>query len=144
MSLYSLGVLFSEDGLELEVPYARLVHETDLEEEDQITVLQLVYGLRPELESEEYFKSWFVVADAPSEWEATGLWNQALTDQSLWETIGQIVNQPGVLVGALALFDGAIETVFYANPSRCLRYWASQLQQPWDNMDNPLVVWSNE
>lgn len=149
MSLYAIGVIFSGN--------AKAIHETqninltNIDKKDVETIIEEVRRVFPNINTLTSHP--FAIVDDESSASATSLWNVArercketplsIEDADLLSILIDVVNTTSSSIGAVGLFDGSIESTFISNKEGCIRYMSRLVEARWDNMENPIIIWSD-
>jgi hypothetical protein len=136
MSLYCFGKLILASGYavgSIQIPHVIL---GQIDPDD-------VPNLDEQLSGQgEYFS----VRDDDGAVAATALWNEAAERPNLLSTrfgtaIHSLMFSPMLQSGAIAFVDGGIETVLRGTSDQCWQWFSERIILPWDNIDNPLLIW---
>jgi hypothetical protein len=90
---------------------------------------------------------YFSICDDATSAGATALWNEAmerpndLLSTRFGNAVRNLVFSPALVSGAIAFVDGGIETVLRGTTDQCWKWFAERVAQPWDSVDNPLLIW---
>jgi len=92
---------------------------------------------------------YFSICDDSESTEATGLWNEAMTqspervmESRLGKVIHMLLFDTRIMVGAVAFVDGGIKRVLAGSPGQCWMWYLDRIVKPWDTIDNPLLIWT--
>ena len=139
MSLYCFGKLLVDADLSpsvLSIPHVMIgrIDPVDAEALDDIQEL-----------SEDGI--YFSICD--DEGSAGQLWTGATDSPSddlrltrLGRVVHALLHCREIQMGGIAFVDGGIDTIRRGSREECWRWFSNEIKRPWDNMDNPLLIWS--
>jgi len=91
---------------------------------------------------------YFSIGDDAAGAGATALWIEAmdrpndLSSTPLGNAVHSLLFSPALLGGAIAFVDGGVEIVLRGTPDQCWQWFAERIVLAWDNVDNPLLIWT--
>jgi hypothetical protein len=138
MSLYCFGKLRLRSGQSVRSILIPHVNIGRIDPDDAAELDKELSG------SGEYFS----ICDDAASAGATARWIEAMdrpNDLSLTpfgNAVHSLIFSPALIMGAIGFADGGIDTVLRGTTDQCWKWFAERVVLPWDNMDNPLLIWT--